>query len=123
MKIDELFSGAWVKKSGASRPETVYSGDLKNIFMDIENFGLDRKKELEEIYEPVSLSPEILKKSGFNDWGSYFWDDKAEIRISRSCLDDGVWVCEYDKSKLCLHYVHELQYFFKVCGINISILV
>ena len=123
MKLEEMFYGAWIKKSGSSRPGILYAGDLKNIFMDIENFGSSREKEIEEIYKPVPISSEILKKSGFNEWGSYFWDDKAEVRITKFCADDDNWICEYGRNKLTLRYVHELQFFLMICGVEMEILV
>lgn len=123
MKISDLFYGAWVIKSGFTYPETVGSKELKNLFMDIENNGEEAEKEIEKIYNPVPLSSEILKNSGLKNWGSYFWDDKAELRISNSYLEDETWVCEYGMNKLHLRYVHELQYFLKVCEIDMEIIV
>jgi len=121
MKLEELFYGAWVKRTDFKYPEQVSAGELKNLFMDIENFGEDRQKEIEEIYNPVPITPEILKNSGFKNWGSYFWDEKIEFRVSKSCINDSIWVCEYGRSKIELRYVHELQNFIKICDYNIEI--
>lgn len=127
MKAEDLMIGDWV----------LYKSDsLENAFpiqITREMFN----KELvvwKDRFEPIPLTPEILKKNGILYRKSSFYyiinDDKdleCTHYIYQTIQEDwaiGVDTGAYDCSVFArIKYVHELQHALKICGIDKKIVV
>ena len=151
MKADELsckdlMVGDWVN---ANRYECVgemqYAewkeiGKVIQIYEDIVVLlFFTREDDDEEIYvkdiEPISLTPEILEKNGFEDIGDdtyqleekpcWFWVDF--FRHTYGCeYDTSTYEYEDDEHRLKLYgipSVHELQHALRLCGIEKEIIL
>lgn len=76
---------------------------------------------------PIPLTEEILKKNfGDADPLGYYWNSTDFYDINMYECSDSIWriYCHYtDSTKSINHtteisYVHELQHFFRMCGIE-----
>lgn len=112
MKASELMIGDWYQWYAECRyyPYQVKPEDFTKDY--IANF------------EPIPLTPEILKANGFRESieeGTYYFPDKySDINNKGFAIEtdgDGVWFIT-DHSLMPFRYVHELQRVLRCCGLT-----
>lgn len=107
MKANELMIGNWVKCGKRYMKVTQLAED-----MDCDDI------------EPITLTPEILEKNGFEKKTFYgIYDDYFDLDIRE--YSDGLYIvtyhsCEFNIPDQTIHlsWVHELQHFMRHCGIE-----
>ena len=131
LKVTDLMIGDWLKH---------YNGTPMQVTkITTEHFACAEKGglncwEYNNKYEPIPLTPEILKKNGIlYEKQSYYYvikDDKdleCTYYIQQILQEGwaiGVDIGAYDCSVFArIKYVHELQHALKLCGINKEIVV
>jgi hypothetical protein len=121
MKAEELMIGDWV-----------FIKDYPMIAQPMQVKKEHFVRSLVE-FEPIPLTPEILKKNGFEleGYGNHEVFELEDFKIYINDLDNFV-VCElFDDSDwgwqiidFCVcHFVHELQHALKLCRIDKEIVV
>lgn len=77
--------------------------------------------------EPVPITPEILTRNKFHDWGAkdfelLFDKDNMILRVAEYPATRGIWSVTirdgYNLIKLHIKFVHELQHALRLCGID-----
>ena len=123
MKAKELMIGDWVLDGDVYTQVTSITcdGNIETTRNEHSNI---------ELVEPISLTPEILEKNGFEDIGDdtwqlterpcWFWVDFLN-RCYGCDFDTSTY--EYEDIERRLHLrgvpsVHELQHSLKLCGIE-----
>ena len=128
MKANELMIGdllKWKEQTGFNDEDKNMILRVKNIFDDA--IKIDGRFELYHIslFEPIPLTPEILKKNGFKEYDGLYRLDIAEgvfvnadfkskepfVSIHNTC---------YRATPIC-KYVHQLQQALRLCGIDKTI--
>lgn len=138
MKAEELMIGDWVLTLDSTHEKKVFAQvdaieegkhsilvtrECSNWFVDI------------DWIEPISLTPEILEKNGFENIGDdtyqleekpcWFWVDF--FKHTYGCeYDTSTYEYEDDEHRLKLYgipSVHELQHALRLCGITREIIV
>lgn len=126
MRAEELMIGDWILVNDI--PIQIQAIDVidNEIMADDELYVLvGDKVHSEDEIDPISLTPEILEKNGFNDDGEgvYGNDDSYLIPTYRG-VDAGTWETHIEPTEGIgdfsgkLRYVHELQHALRLCGIN-----
>lgn len=127
MKATDLMIGDWVEYGG-------YITTVRNLSDKIVLSGCVGR--LDEV-RPVSLTPEILEKNGFENVysGRYRFDDDKSSIVEVSTINNEIkWVrvSKYDENieeqlSNCtfndMHFIHELQHALKLCGIEKEIIL
>lgn len=140
MKTNELMKDDWVQhttESGGTIAGKViaFEGDVVRIDVRVEKGTKTVYPEftgVDDDFEGVELTPEIMEKNGFKRtgqyWDYYFESDKM-CKVFSIALNDGnddgkhIWNA-YAFGVLCwVKYVHELQHIFRICGIRNEILI
>lgn len=124
MKVEDLMTGDWYywEAEGKKYPLQVTKDTFKLSDEDISNF------------QPILLTPEILKKNDILYRKSSFYyiinDDKdleCTHYMYQTIQEDwaiGVDTGAYDCSVFArIKYVHELQHALKLCGIDKEVIV
>jgi hypothetical protein len=121
LKATELQIGDWVQLP-----------DSAGRVVSIAKNGIYFESELGEgvcsfdHLQSVPITPKILEKNGFKKYGDTGWwleEDYYDVHVYE--WSDGVWVSRYEITEInCPHeqatmsYVHELQQFLRLCGIE-----
>jgi hypothetical protein len=114
MKAEELMIGDWVF--------------IKDYPMIVQPMQVKKEHFVRSLveFEPIPLTPEILKKNGLaNDpYGCHFEEDEY-MSLEISVEEEGIyWTINYNEyGILKLKYVHELQHALKLCRIDKEIVV
>lgn len=132
MKANELMVGDWVyaiDANGEKHPcrannlEYDYTNKLGDFCVDF--YGTGYEAEWPDVafnVEPIPLTPEILKKNGFNARGY----EELVLDADEHCFAlqkgvDGInaWWWELFSSPIIpINHVHELQHALRFCGIE-----
>ena len=144
MKANELMIGDYVNVTGK---EGLHSVDILELLPRIGKvIGLDEEIVYVDYIdyafslgdvEPIPLTDDILKASGFEkrkSGGVHFneyllLDDYFDVGIYE--FNDGMWCFEYEctemsgipYSRMNVGYVHELQHALRLCGIEKEIII
>jgi hypothetical protein len=130
MKIDELMIGDWL----------LYKSDSLDNAFPIQVTREMFNKELvvwKDRFEPITLTPEILEKNGFErDKNISLYNAYTGINSRVTLHDDfmlmnsrNMWDVHIDSEDYCtianceLTYVHELQNILRLCKIDKEIVV
>lgn len=125
MKIDELMIGDWL----------LYKSDSLDNAFPIQVTREMFNKELvvwKDRFEPITLTPEILKKNGFErdefiPQEDYYTgiDNRVILHNDKEYMNSrNEWHVHIDSEDYCsiasceLTYVHELQNLLRICKIN-----
>lgn len=126
MEVNDLMIGDWVQiPAFNNRTAKVTNIYANTIWTDVVC------SLLEKDFEPVLLTEEILERNGFESSG-YYGSNTYELGQSGKYVVFGypgnIDICvkyevvDYGEDDLMaiitIHYVHELQHFLKLCGIN-----
>ena len=85
------------------------------------------KKEWIDEIEPITLTPEILEKIGMARSGSYYINTESDYyELLAYEINDGTWHINYHCTEFSdipdqsinVFYVHQIQNFFRLCGIE-----
>ena len=117
MEAKELMIGDWVSYKG------IYNQIAKA------DFDIDHEKWIEEI-TPIPLTEEILEKNGFvlkeEEYGvcgvniaPYYTRDDVPFEVFCDGEPFAIWF----KDPVSIEYVHELQQFMRLCGIEKEIIL
>ena len=131
MKANELMIGDWVCYDGDENHECPVRIDAINT----EDAGVEG--DYYDVWEPIPLTPEILKKNRFKYYEPYDPEIKTEgyksndnrIHIRREKTSESDWFCiiytkgMMEELMLGISYVHELQHALKLCGIEKEIVL
>lgn len=135
MRKEELSHGNWVYIDG--EPAKVKSisyleiGDNPiSLVVEYRNGRSDLPSELTNKIEPIPLTPEIFEKNGFDiqDNGIYLNIKSDFYEIDAKEVSDGYWrirvtSCEIinEQDEIHTSYVHSLQNFLTLCGVELEI--
>lgn len=127
MKANELMIGDWItsKKWTEKTFKLTRINDSGKFFYGITVDGSLIGPFFIEELEPISLTPEILEKNGFEfNWR---WRLKGhDLWLSQSGDEYRVYVNEDDdkRDNFCwIKFVHELQQVIRLCGIEKEIVI
>ena len=124
MKQEELMIGDWVLRNG--EPYQIRQLGIFGVNRDGEDYpavcvgkpkGIGLIIERNEIV-PIPLTPEILKKNGFEECRIeeieyYGWRLNENFSLERNAVDTLIW-----NDDVSIHSVHQLQHALRLCGIN-----
>jgi len=121
MKAKELMIGDWVYNTHNRKPEQVCEIRERMVMLDYNDLY-----DYDEI-EPISLTPEILEKNGFEKE----WDEDIMLMVCDGVVvevgdnykryEDGKMYLRRVLAPLC--YVHQLQHAMRICGIEKEIIL
>lgn len=128
MKANELMIGDWVRITDDDGCMTYSFSGMIEAIDELENVYVKAPGD-ETAYpysvdcvEPISLTPEILKKNGWKEYAN------SEDFHGPNCVfikqKDGYYGACIDNKRTVsgpLKYVHELQHALQLCGIEIEI--
>ena len=136
MKVNELTIGSWVLGKYDNEPYQIkgISKTEDYIVAKVFEHGMWQKVD---VFEPIPLTPEILKKNGFEfddvipECRMFMGiDDRVALRNDKEYMNSvNEWHVHIDSEDYCtianceLTYVHELQNLLRLCKINKEILV
>lgn len=126
LKVTDLMVGDWVMSFGAPHKVVGIRTDMFEPHIRTDMSDTWYEEGIENLLEPIPLTPEILKKNGLaNDpHGCYFKEDEymaLEISVEREGI---YWTINYNEyGILKLKYVHQLQHALRLCGINKEIVL
>ena len=126
MKANELMVGDWLKHANGKYYRVTridILGDYNSIHYAC---GFPHLWEYNNKFEPIPLTPDILKKNGFVEWRDkcYRWEYAEGIYINADFTAEEPWAhisnrC-YSATPVC-RYVHELQHALRLCEIDKTI--
>jgi hypothetical protein len=126
LKVTDLMVGDWVMSFGAPHKVVGIRTDMFEPHIKTDMSDTWYEEGIENLLEPIPLTPEILEKNGFyrseiptrDEIGHYYHRKTApsSIFVSMS-FDDGR---DFGNE---IKYVHELQHVLKLCGIDKEIVV
>lgn len=109
--------GDWVLVD--SKPTKVDNVDVGNI--NATYCGEVEDYIEEEKISPIPLTPEILKKNEFvfNSWGRRYWYEGFGLALDYGAKSKELYLRLFRINRhVHIHYVHELQHVFRLCGLN-----
>ena len=132
LKLSNLMVEDWVvcyHPTSQKSFEKVSVG-LLHTMQEQEYGHINENSPLFRIVEPIPLTPEILKKNGFNLHDDMYTndvmtlhDDKKFIK-TKNAWSVGVHTNGCHRIALCeLTYLHELQHLLKLCNIDFEFVV
>ena len=131
MKANELMIDDWVYNKNIDKPMQVYPMMISQMFRQ----RPDATTEDYNIF-PISLTPEILEKNGFERHDHYqyiYTDNFCKVcvsfapRIEIDDMDLGEPPIHVSKEgalfdiKMCISSIHQLQHALRLCGIEKTI--
>ena len=127
MKATELMIGDWVLFGDEPlKVQHIYNNGYDDVVAEITEESFNEYGVCEEIRDvpsvncsPIPLTPEILKKNGWKDYGN-FMDIVTDEGTHLSWGKDKYGVVIYqDEYYICeCKYVHTLQHAIRLCGLN-----
>lgn len=138
MKATDLMIGDWVCVNGLNAQvfELAYNQTEKELTIGI----LDPQSEVYYCYEgydhaePIPLTAEILEKNGFKHYAENMYENyelsEDYYSIEAKEVNDGLWRIKveheeiFNDTEICsVSYIHQLQQFFRLCGIEKEIVL
>ena len=126
LKVTDFMVGDWVMSFGAPHKVVGIRTDMFEPHIRTDMSDTWYEEGIENLLEPIPLTPEILEKNGFyrreiptrDEIGNYYHrkTDPSSIFVSMS-FDDGR---DFGNE---IKYVHQLQHLLKLCGIDKEIVV
>lgn len=128
MEATDLMIGDWVKIKGHLDYDKVQEIARDENMQRYISFACSATLFRAYEFEPIPLTPEILKKNGFcfvkssdrdtvwNGWWIY-----KNLELGTCCLDrEGNWPCYINivDSNIKCEYVHQLQQTLRLCGLD-----
>ena len=107
MNANELMIGDWVQ----------VPSELNRYKMLRSTFDMDEAI----LYEPIPLTPEILKKNGFSV--NYHEDDLCYAQSCGDVIGIHIYGTNGLMEEMYFKYVHELQHALRLCGIEKEIIL
>ena len=112
MKVKDLMIGDYLKWNGEPYRVIQVTGVIGDSFM-LEN-GMD------DVGEPIPLTPEILEEIGFEKeygaaWNIYRHTAKKWFVL---CKKEFGFTLHIAESEFRIDYIHELQNFLRLCGVE-----
>ena len=131
LKVTDLMVGDWVMSFGAPHKIVGVRTDMLEPYIKTDMSDTWYEEGIEDLLEPIPLTPEILEKNGFEmftyecDHSDVFVGIDDFVRISNykirtnnkwcvSVYNDNV----YEIAHCELTYLHELQHLLKLCNID-----
>lgn len=137
LKVTDLMVGDWVMSFGAPHKIIGVRTDMFEPHIKTDMSDTWYEEGIENLLEPIPLTPEILEKNGFkreNLITSYNHYTGIDNRVSLN--DDfyyinsrDVWSVHVDSEDYCtianceLIYLHELQNLLRLCNIDFEFVV
>lgn len=131
MKANELMIGDWVKVLPISRKTEAHNSQVGALARNVNNTisieggyfpAWTGWSVGEEYIVPIPLTAEILEKNGFEKYEMYHTLHERNVRIEYYWHERRLEIQPYGGEpwiKMAgLHYVHELQHAFRLCGLN-----
>lgn len=113
MKSNELMIGDWVY-------DTILKGNTRVEIISLVGIKGDFHENIynENTFEPIPLTPEILKRNGFINGEFYAESHIEDWQIMSDCIH----LAARSERGWCIdipcRYVHELQHALRLCGIE-----
>ena len=139
LKVTDLMVGDWVICHHPTRPKCLgkVSVGLLHTMQEQEYGHIKENSPLFRIIEPIPLTPEILKKNGFEvdklitQYNLYTGiDNRVLLRNDKEFINsNNKWCVHVDSNDYrsvanCeLTYVHELQHLLRICKIDFEFTV
>lgn len=135
MTANELMIGDWVMSFGA--PHKIVGVRADSFYPYIKTDISDTWYEdgMEDLLNPIPLTPEILEKNGFEKIGGFITDEayifdkeesgEANLIIRRFDFNESFVICtpQDQTARISIGYVHELQHALRLAGINKEIVL
>lgn len=143
MKANEFMIGDWVtgKKWRENPLKLIRINDNGKYYYGITSDGTQVGPFLLEEIEPIPITPDILEKNGFEERHDYFpyvyfllkesgdsdnYSASLETEYDTERSEE-YWSCNAGNYNadvtIAIHYVHEMQHIFRLCGINKEIVI
>lgn len=133
LKVTDLMVGDWLMSFGAPHKVVGIRTDMFEPHIRTDMSDTWYEEGIENLLEPIPLTPEILEKNGFktefyNDYKIY---ELNNFKVCKNCCDyfevcdlwdDSDWGWRIINFCPCA-YVHQLQHALKLCGIDKEIVV
>lgn len=136
LKVTDLMVGDWVMSFGAPHKVVGVRTDMfePHIRTDISDTWYE--EGIENLLEPIPLTPEILEKNGFVKGDTMDLGDEIYcvelFNIHYDNEERRFWVCNFFESEygtwemmdiFRIDYVHELQHALRLCKVDKEIVV
>ena len=119
MTAKELQIGDWIRIKGNScKVSYLAPFDIGDARLAIICNDYDGNPYLDG-FEPIPLTPEILEKNGFNEFGG-IWDfpNNSSFGVMITLQHKGIYPTFDESAYFVCGYVHELQHALRCCGLN-----
>lgn len=130
LKVTDLMVGDWVKSFGAPHKVVGIRTDMLEPHIKTNMSDTWYEEGIEDLLEPIPLTPEILEKNGFKrDFelkGCYWRPDCRKYCIVKEIETWYFAFRHMGGGHICIsecNYVHQLQHALKLCGIDKEIVV
>jgi hypothetical protein len=135
LKVTDLMVGDWVMSFGAPHKVVGIRTDMFEPHIRTDMSDTWYEEGIENLLEPIPLTPEILEKNGFVKGDTmYFGDEIYCVELFNIHYDNEerrFWVCnffesEYGKEMMDIFridYVHELQHALRLCKVDKEIVL
>lgn len=121
MKANELMIGDWIHNKFTNENYRVWP----TFYSQCTDYGRTPERDIDELFEPIPLTPGILEKNGFTkdeeiDQWYFESDDRLDMGLLAVGIDDGCGTgfCVMPNGAItyyCKH-VHELQHYLRLIG-------
>lgn len=136
MRPEELMIGDWFQNP-LGFPYKVksikcYNADKEDEHYEVYGANKSAEASFDVINaEPIPLTPEILEKNGFEQYGwTGWWLEDDYYNVNAHEISDSIWVVRYECTEMntpytqaTIGYIHELQHALRLCGIEKEIVL
>lgn len=135
LKVTDLMVGDWVMSFGTPHKVVGIRTDMFEPHIRTDMSDTWYEEGIENLFEPITLTPEILEKNGFEREGVIVSlyegiDHRVTIHDDKEYMNsNNEWHVHIDSEDYCtianceLTYVHELQHILRLCKIDNEIVV
>jgi hypothetical protein len=137
LKVKDLMVGDWVISFGTPHKVVGIRTDIFEPHIKTDMSDTWYEEGIENLLEPIPLTPEILEKNGFEfddvipECRMFMGiDDRVALRNDKEYMNsNNEWHVHIDSEDYCtianceLTYVHELQHILRLCKIDKEIVV